>query len=98
MIDWIKRALLYALLGLVGLVAATYLVDYGVLRYRVATQKDPFGEVTVKPYYAIHLKTGKIEYDFQPPQQQSCANSLYPQLGLQPCWYLRRHPEQRIDI
>ena len=98
MIDWLKRALLFIFLFVAGVLAITYAGDYVVLRYRVAKQKNPFGQVTVTPYYAIHLKNGNTEFDFQPPQSQTCANSLYPHLGMQPCWYLSRHREKRIEI
>jgi hypothetical protein len=79
-------------------IALLYVGDYGVIRYRVATQRSPFGEVPVQTYYAIHQKNGKIEFDFQEPQSVACVNALFPQLGMRPCWYARRHPEKRIDI
>jgi hypothetical protein len=69
-----------------------------LLRYRVATSHAPFGQVPVTSYYAIHQKNGKVEYSFQNPQSESCVNSLFPHLGMSPCWYMRRYPEKRIDI
>jgi len=96
--NWLKRALLIVVAAVVVVLMATYAGDYAVLRYRMAAQKNPFGQVTVTPYFAVKLKDGKVEYDFQDPQNVTCANSLYPHMGLQPCWYLARHREQRIDI
>jgi hypothetical protein len=52
----------------------------------------------VTPYFAVQLKNGDVEYEFQDPESQTCANTLYPQMGMKPCWYLQRHREQRIDI
>jgi hypothetical protein len=90
--------ILYLLAALAGATAVSFVGDYAVLRYRVAANKSAFGQVTVTPYFAVQLKNGNVEYDFQPPQTQDCANSLYPHLGLTPCWYLEKHREQRIDI
>jgi hypothetical protein len=92
------RALLYLVLFVIAVVAVTYAGDYAVLRYRVAAQKNPFGQVTVTNYFASQMKNGNTEFDFQPPQSQTCTNSLYPHMGMQPCWYLQRHREQRIDV
>src|ERR1700743_2509008 len=94
----LTRALLYAFLALISLAAVTYVGDYAVLRYRVAAKRNPFGQVVVTTYFASQMKNGNTEFDFQPPQPQTCANSLYPHMGMQPCWYLQRHREQRIDV
>ena len=95
--QWFKRALLYGFVFLLGTIVLTYAGDYAVLRYRIAARKNPFGQVTVTAYFASRMKNGNTEFDFQQPQQQTCANSLYPHRGMQPCWYLERHREQRID-
>src|SRR5579864_6052186 len=94
----IRRSLGWGVLLLAGLAALAFAGDYAVLRYRIAAQKDPFGAVTVRPYYAVRLKSGKTEFIFQAPRQQTCVNSLFPHFGTAPCWYLQRHPERRIDI
>jgi hypothetical protein len=80
-----------------GLVAIAYAIDYGVFRYRVAANRG-FGQVTVNSYEAVRQKNGKTEFLFDPPQAQSCVNSLFPRAGYPPCWYLQRHTEQRTDI
>ncbi|MGZ4787978.1 MAG: hypothetical protein ACXVZV_02490 [Terriglobales bacterium] len=94
----VKRALLATMIAAVAALLVVYVGDYFVLRYRISAQKNPFGEITVQPYYAMHLKNGKTEFSFQPEQQERCVNSLFPHLGLTPCWYLRRHPDKRTDI
>ena len=91
------RRLLKIVLGLLLAVALAYAVDYAILRVRIL-RGSAFSQVTVNPYYALHLKTGKIEYDFQPPESDTCVNALFPHLGQTPCWYLRRHPDRRTDI
>jgi hypothetical protein len=77
---------------------AVYIVDYAVLRYRIARDLNPYGTVTIQWYYAIQEKNGKTEYDFQPPQPEQCINSLFPHSGFPACWYERRHAEKRIQI
>jgi hypothetical protein len=91
------------ILGLTALIAVVlaalvYIVDYSIWRVRVATNHNAYGMVTVQYYYAIGEKSGKTEYDFQPPQQETCVNSLFPHAGDSPCWYERKHPEKAITI
>jgi hypothetical protein len=82
----------------VGLLAIAYGADYGMFRYRVATNRQPFGSVTVEHYDAVLHKDGKSEFIFDPPVQEICVHSLFPHAGNPPCWFLSRHAEQRTDI
>jgi hypothetical protein len=84
-----------------GLIAASVLAfaaDYLFWRYKLSAGHSPYGTLTVQYYYAIQEKNGKTEYDFQPPQQESCVNSLFPHSGYSPCWYERKHTEKAIKI
>jgi hypothetical protein len=73
-----------------------YLGDY--LAVRFPGSRSPFGTVNVQPYYAIHLKNKKTEFDFDvPPQTNVCVRSLFPHLGYPPCWYASRKTSPRID-
>ena len=74
--------------------ALIYLADS--LDFRV--RKDAIGQATLRTYYAIGQKNGKTELAYQDPQQVSCANALFPHAGLSACWWLRRHPERRVDF
>jgi hypothetical protein len=94
----IWRASLWVVLFLTALMVVTFVGDYALLRYRIAAQRNPFGAVTVRPYYAVRLKSGKTEFIFQNPRPETCVNSLFPHLGMAPCWDARRHPERRTDI
>lgn len=94
----IRRAFGWGALLLAGLAALAFAGDYAVLRYRVAAQKNPFGTITVRPYYAVRLKSGKTEFLFQDPRPETCVSSLFPHFGMAPCWYARHHPERRTDI
>jgi hypothetical protein len=84
--------------GLIAASALAYAADYLLWRYKLLTGHSPYATVTVQYYYAIQEKNGKTEYDFQPPQQESCVNSLFPHAGSSPCWYERKHPEKAIRI
>ena len=93
-----KRTLAFALILLVIAAALVYAGDYAVLRYRIATGKQPFESVTVYRYYSIAEKNRRTEYVFNQAAAQTCARSLFSHLGYSPCWYLKRHTEQRIEM
>ena len=86
-----------AFLALLGLFVVLYAGDYGILRIRIA-RNSGYDTVTVHQYYAINEKNNRTEYVFGSDQNQPCVNSLFSHQGLPPCWYLRRHPEQQIEI
>lgn len=81
-----------------GITIVVYAVDYALFRYRVATNREPFGQMMVSSYDAVKQKNGKTEFIFNPPEQQTCVHALFPHSGFVPCWYLRRHTEPRTDI
>jgi hypothetical protein len=93
---WLKPGL-YTVAVICLLVALIYAGDYLVLRVRIA-RSSGYDTVTVRQYYAINEKNNRTEYVFGSTQDQSCVNSLFGHQGLQPCWYLRRHPEQQTQI
>jgi hypothetical protein len=85
----IKIAAIALIMALVGLYAADY-----------ATAKSkPLVSVQVQPYYAIHQKNGKTEFDYGvPPETQTCVSSMLPHLGSNPCWYVTKHKTRKIEI
>lgn len=93
-----KRLIFQTILpGVILACVLVYLGDLMSLRYRIPN-REPYGTVTVRQMYAVRLKSKDTEYMPQPPQQEECVNSLFPHYGDQPCWYLRRHPRQQINI
>jgi hypothetical protein len=72
--------------------------DYVVVHYRIATNRQPLAQITVSSYEAVLQKNGRTEFIFNPPQAQTCVHALFPHFGYEPCWYLQRHTERRIDI
>jgi hypothetical protein len=72
-----------------------YAADWVQFRIR---GRDALSIVPVRVLYAVQQKNGKTEFLFRPPEVETCANSLFLHAGYSPCWYLRRHPERRIQI
>ena len=93
-----KKVVGRSLAAIIVLAFLVYASDYAVLRYRVATNRNAYGTVTVQFYYAIQQKNGKTEYDFQPSKPEICVNSLFAHSGYPPCWYERKHAEKAIPI
>ena len=88
-----KRTLIF----LVILGGVVYGLDYLSLRLHIP-HRDALGSVTVHTYYVVKLKNGKTEFDYAGDHDINCANSVFPQLGLRPCWYAIRHTEEQIVI
>lgn len=83
----------YAAIGAVLSFTALYIGDYTVAKSK------PLQSVVVKPFYAIHQKNGKVEFDYSvPPETESCVASLLPHFGSNPCWYVTKHTSKRIEI
>ena len=93
-----KHAVLVGALSLCVLLAVMYACDYLVARYRAAKTANAFGTVQIERLYAIHQKGGKTEYHSGGTETQSCLHSLFPHFAIPPCWYARRHTEQRTDF
>jgi hypothetical protein len=95
---FLKRFLAIGLTCLVSLTLVAYAIDYAVFHYRLSTNRQPYGQITVQSYDAVQQKSGKTQFIFNPPEAQTCVNSLFPHAGFTPCWYLQKHTEQRTDI
>ena len=95
---FLKRVIAIGFSSLLGITLLAYAVDSLLFRYRVSTNRQPYGQVTITTYDAVAQKSGKVQFIFNPPQAVTCANSLFPQAGCAPCWYLQHHTERRTDI
>ena len=89
-----KRILLITVVTLFAL----YVCDYLSLQYRIPKGREQFGVVKIRRYYAVGLKSGKTEFMFLEPKNQTCVHSLFPHFGCSPCWYVSRRNVQRIDM
>jgi hypothetical protein len=94
----LRRIFLGTLLAMLGTAVLAFGADFAVFRARVAGNRNPYGSVVVNHFYAVAQKNGKTQFIFDPPAPQTCVNALFPHSGMQPCWYLRRHPDQRTNI
>jgi len=83
----------FAPIGAIVCLIAFYAGDYAVAK------SSPLGSVQVQPFYAIHQKSGRTEFDYNVPKEtQSCVASLLPHMGSNPCWYVTKHKTRQIDI
>ena len=96
--DRIRRIFLGIVVFVLGITILAFTVDFGLFRLRAFANRDPYGSVVVSHYYAVLQKNGKTQFIFDPPAPETCVNALFPHSGMQPCWYLKRHPEQRTNI
>lgn len=79
-------------------VGLAYALDDLSIRYRIPKSRQAFDTITVHRYDAISEKANKVEFVYEDPVNETCVRSLVPHLGYVPCWYLRRHTEQRINF
>jgi hypothetical protein len=83
--------------------AIVYAGDYAVVRSCAAYPRlgDVFASVQVVRLLAIPLKNGRTEYELdalQPQVTVTCVRALFPHLGYQPCWYVRRQSQKPIAM
>ena len=83
---WLKKIAIV----LVAVFVATYGGDWALFKLR----GSPCSKVTVNRYVTIPQKGNKQEFDYLGSLDVSCAVSLFPQAGQDPCWQLRRHVNQ----
>ena len=92
-----KRFLQTILPIVIVVCALLYIGDVLSLRYRIPN-REPYGNVTVREMYAVRDKDNSTEFMPTAPAPEECVNSLFPHYGDPPCWYLKRHPRQQINI
>ncbi len=93
-----KRTLTRIAFVLIPALLASDIGDNLVVRYRIQTNREPFGSVQVKRYLAIRHKDQRVEFVPTDPETRPCVNSLFPQFGNNPCWYVSRNKVERIDM
>ena len=82
----------------VGVLALFYVGDYVSARFGIPGHRPTFGTVQVQTMYAVRQKNHRIDYSLGDVIPQTCVNSLFPQMGYAPCWYLSRHATKQINI
>jgi hypothetical protein len=92
-----KRRVLNVLLALCILFVAVFAGDYLVMRYRFAAHGVDSVTAHVTVYDAALLKNSKYVVFGDQPQIETCVRSIFPWLGLNPCWYARRQSVQILN-
>ena len=90
MFRWMGRWLVRVFLAVAAVAVVAYVGDSLVYLLR----GSPSSAVTVHRFMGIPLKGQKEEYDFLGDIQTPCAVALFPHKGQDPCWHLRRNPNQ----
>ncbi len=75
-----------------ALFVLAYFGDWAVFRLH----GEPRSTVVVNRLIVIPLKSQKQEFDSLGSAETPCSISLFPQMGLDTCWYLRRHRDQWV--
>lgn len=86
MLRWLRIGVLM----LLGIAAISFIGDFAVFRMRGSPQK----KLSVSHFVSAPLKDNKEEIDYLGSVDTPCSITLYPQDGMAPCWYLRRHLNQ----
>jgi hypothetical protein len=86
-----RRLLSNIALALCVLFVALFAGDSLVLRYRFAAHGVSSVTARVTTFDAALMKDSKYSVFGDQPQTETCVRSIFPWLGLDPCWYVRRH-------
>jgi hypothetical protein len=85
-------------LGLIAVVVLIYAGDYVSIHVPIPPGRERFGTRQVKPYYAVPMKDGKVEYMYEDAQTETCSHSLFPQYGHSPCWRESPKPDKQLKL
>ena len=84
--------------ALVVLVCIYYMGESISVKFRIPASREPLGTVQINKFYAVPQKDGKTSFEPGEPETQTCVNSIFPHLGYSPCWYVKRHRNQQINL
>jgi hypothetical protein len=87
----VKKILGFGAAALAVGLLVMYGVDWGVWRVRVA-RGGGMGTVKVTWFQVAELKGGKEQFYPDGEGPVNCSQSVFPQGGNKPCWYLSGHP------
>jgi hypothetical protein len=90
MMRWLGRWLLRIVVAIAAISLVAFAIDWTVYKLR----GSPHSTVAVSQFLSVPLKGQKTEYDYLGTANVPCAIALFPQSGQDPCWYLRRNPNQ----
>ncbi len=85
-----RRLLIRILQGFAALLVLAYIGDWATLHTRIG-HGTAFQTLQVHEFLNTPLKGQKEEYDYVGDYPVTCSNSLFPQAGNNPCWWVTRH-------
>ena len=94
---WLFKIALRALAVLLAVTAVVYCVDYVVFRVKMA-RGTGVEMVTIERIYAIPEKNKRTEYTDAGSVDMQCVHTLFPHMGYGPCWYVKKHTLQQINM
>jgi hypothetical protein len=93
----IRKILVRGAVGIIGIALVVYVLDAIQIRIRLAAGGPSRAYDNVTVLYAAGLKGNKYEIYADQPQIETCARSIFPQMGYSPCWYARQHTMKMLD-
>ena len=90
----LARLLKRIVIAAAALLIFWYVCDYLSLKLR----REPLSNIQISKLYAVPQKDGKTSYEPGDQETQTCVNSMFPHLGYSPCWYVKRHKTQQVNL
>ena len=79
------------LLGLFALAVLAYVIDWGLLTFRIPGNRVQYADIRVDQLYASMNRWNQVEYSRGDPVMERCVYAIFPHSGFRPCWYVTRH-------
>ncbi|MGD1107117.1 MAG: hypothetical protein ABR865_08725 [Terracidiphilus sp.] len=93
MMRWLGHWVLRVLVAIAVLSLVAFAVDWTVYKLRGSPQST----VAVSQFMSVPLKGQTTEYDYLGTVNVPCAVALFPHGGRDPCWNLKRNPNQWVN-
>ena len=90
----LARLLKRIVIAATALLIFWYICDYLSLKLR----REPLSNIQISKIYAVPQKDGKTSYEPGEQETQTCVNSMFPHMGYNPCWYVKSHKMQQVNL
>ena len=93
MTDWqrMQRIALRACFGVLALTLVAWTADWTVWHLHLSQGSSATASVDVTRMVVAPLKGNREEYYMDGTVTVTCSQTLFPQGGMEPCWWLQRH-------
>jgi len=87
------KIVLRVIWGVIAVVALAYAGDYAWAKVRMSGKDSgaALGSVMVQREYDVARKDGRVEFEWDPPEKETCVRSVFSHFGYAPCWWMERH-------